>query len=53
MLLKFSNKFGAMMFGRSVEGNQVIDIFHQVWHNNDVWMFFYGYKVIEFFKPVW
>ena len=37
MLLKISTKFGAMMFGRPVEGNQVIDIFLQVWCNDDVW----------------
>ena len=30
-LLKFSIKCGAMMFGRSVEGYQVVVIFQQVW----------------------
>ena len=32
-----STEVGEMTFGRPVEGNQVIDIFHQVWCNDAVW----------------
>ena len=35
-LLNFSNQFGEIMFEMSVQGNHVIENFHQVWCN-DVW----------------
>ena len=35
-LLKLSTKFGEMMFGKSVVGNQVIENFQQLWCN-DAW----------------